>query len=415
MKQGFKLQPNTLIRNIRLRLYPTERYINKLNECFLARTIVYNHLVSYNNKVYQKLNTYDYYFNLRKELMRLRETNEYPILNAVDSHMLRECVEDLDRGYKNYLNRHKTRPPQIQHEIIKHCRFVEGVKISYKKHKLYLPKMEDSKIKLSTKLKDSAYGIRYHGMPTKKYKILKIVQCSITQDLIGRWFATLTAHVVVRNKPDISKSAERVGIDVGIGRLVTDSDGRMFKLVKNLKVESKYRKYIYKYLHYLNTGDNEKYLYYKDRFRRYHYKRMAISNDYVQKLSRWYINNFSEIAIEDINMFKMVKSFNKDTLASRIKFGSFTRRKFFNRAIIESRMGSFLKCIKYKAAEAGTNIFIVNKIYTSICCSKCLTIDAGNRNKTKFQCVNCGYKNHADINAAINIKNFSFKKEKCIE
>ena len=65
MKQGFKLQPNTLIRNIRLRLYPTERYINKLNECFLARTIVYNHLVSYNNKVYQKLNTYDYYFNLR--------------------------------------------------------------------------------------------------------------------------------------------------------------------------------------------------------------------------------------------------------------------------------------------------------------------------------------------------------------
>lgn len=228
MKQGFKLQPNTLIRNIRLRLYPTERYINKLNECFLARTIVYNHLVNYNNKIYQKLNTYDYYFNLRKELMRLRETNEYPILNAVDSHMLRECVEDLDRGYKNYLNRHKTRPPQIQHEINKHCRFVEGVRISYKKCKLYLPKMEDGKIKLSTKLKDPTCGIRYHGMPTKKYKILKIVQCSIAQDLIGRWFATVTAHVVLRNKPDISKSAERVGIDVGIGRLVTDSDGRMF-------------------------------------------------------------------------------------------------------------------------------------------------------------------------------------------
>lgn len=258
MKQGFKLQPNILIRNIRLRLYPTERYINKLNECFLARTIVYNHLVSYNNKVYQKLNTYDYYFNLRKELMRLRETNEYPILNAVDSHMLRECVEDLDRGYKNYLNRYKTRPPQIQHETIKQCRFVEGVKISYKKHKLYLPKMEDSKIKQSTKLKDPTCGIRYYGMPTKKYKILKIVQCSITQDLIGRWFATVTAHVVLRSKPNISKSTERVGIDVGIGRLVTDSDGRMFKLVKNAKVESKYRKYIYKYLDYLNAGDKYK-------------------------------------------------------------------------------------------------------------------------------------------------------------
>ena len=415
MKQTFKLQSDTVVRNIRLRIYPTEKYINKLNECFLARNIVYNHLVKYNNDVFRKQNTYDYYFNLRKELMKLRESNTYPVLNIVDSHMLRECVEDLDRGYKNYLNRYKTKPPQIQNTIQKNCRFVEGVKISYKKSKLYLPRMEDSKLKFSTKLKNSLYGIRYRGMSTKKYRILKITQCNITQDLIGRWFATLTVHAKMRTPIKSMPNTIRIGIAVGLGRLVTDSEGKMFSMPKNQKIELKYKKYIYKYLHYLHNNDNEKYLYYKDRFRCYHYKRMAISNDFVQKLSRWYINNFRELAIENINMFKMVKSFSRDTLASRIKFQTMKCRSFINRALLESRMGLFLKCVKYKALENGNKIFIVNKMYTSVCCSKCLTIDINSRKGANFKCVNCGYKNHADINAAINIRNFSFDKEKCIE
>ena len=408
MKQTFKLLPNTVVRNICLRIYPTEHYRNKLNDCFLARNIVYNHLVNYNNEVYAKRYTYDYYFNLRREMMKLRESNLYPLLNNVDSHMLRECVEDLDNAYKNYLNKYKSKPPQIKVDTEKSCRFVEGVRISYKKAKIYLPKMENEKLKFSTRQKDPKYGIRYSGMPTKKYKILKITQCSITQDLIGRWFATITVHAKVRNNVVNCKSTERIGIDVGIGRLATDSNGRMFKMVKNLKTEAKYKSYIYKYLHYLHTGDMDKYLYYKDRYRRYHYKRKALGVDFVHKLSRWYVNNFTEIAIENLDLFNMVKSFNKDTLASKIKFGSFARRKFFNRLLKESKMGLFLNCIKYKALEVGCKIFIINKCYTSICCSKCLSINISNRHNERFKCLNCGYKNHADINAAINIRNFSF-------
>jgi len=39
-------------------------------------------------------------------------------------------------------------------------------------------------------------------------------------------------------------------------------------------------------------------------------------------------------------------------------------------------------------------------------CSQCKCIDDDNRKtQEKFECVSCGYKNNADVNAALNIRN----------
>ncbi|RXI54964.1 RNA-guided endonuclease InsQ/TnpB family protein [Clostridium tetani] len=63
--------------------------------------------------------------------------------------------------------------------------------------------------------------------------------------------------------------------------------------------------------------------------------------------------------------------------------------------------------LKYKAEEIGIDIIFINPKYTSQRCSKCGNINNKNRDckkdQAKFQCIICGYKENADINASKNI------------
>ena len=63
--------------------------------------------------------------------------------------------------------------------------------------------------------------------------------------------------------------------------------------------------------------------------------------------------------------------------------------------------------IKYKANEKGIDVIFINPRYTSKRCSACGNIHEDNRNckdnQAKFECVICGHKENADINASKNI------------
>lgn len=63
--------------------------------------------------------------------------------------------------------------------------------------------------------------------------------------------------------------------------------------------------------------------------------------------------------------------------------------------------------VKYKAEEKGIKVILINPRYTSKRCSKCGNIHSENRDikkdQSKFECITCGYKENADINASKNI------------
>jgi len=58
--------------------------------------------------------------------------------------------------------------------------------------------------------------------------------------------------------------------------------------------------------------------------------------------------------------------------------------------------------IRYKAGLAGIAFELVNAQYTSQTC-RCGHQEKQNRDRDRFECRMCGYKQHADVNAAINI------------
>jgi putative transposase len=66
------------------------------------------------------------------------------------------------------------------------------------------------------------------------------------------------------------------------------------------------------------------------------------------------------------------------------------------------QLGGF---IDYKARRAGVRVVFVDPAFTSQQCSRCAHIDRSNRpNQSTFQCRRCGFAEHADVNAAVNLK-----------
>lgn len=67
-------------------------------------------------------------------------------------------------------------------------------------------------------------------------------------------------------------------------------------------------------------------------------------------------------------------------------------------------IGGFNNKLLYKAENAGRQIIKIPAKYTSQRCSCCEQIDKRNRlSQAEFKCINCGYQENADVNAAKNI------------
>jgi putative transposase len=60
--------------------------------------------------------------------------------------------------------------------------------------------------------------------------------------------------------------------------------------------------------------------------------------------------------------------------------------------------------LEYKAEAIGKSVCFVDARYTSQKCSACGCVAKSNRNREKFVCKSCGHTEHADFNAAKNIR-----------
>ena len=71
-----------------------------------------------------------------------------------------------------------------------------------------------------------------------------------------------------------------------------------------------------------------------------------------------------------------------------------------NESMLTQNHGQLGKFLEYKAIMKGKLVIEVPANYSSQECAQCGNIDSKNRIKTKFCCVKCGNKDHADINAS---------------
>ena len=80
------------------------------------------------------------------------------------------------------------------------------------------------------------------------------------------------------------------------------------------------------------------------------------------------------------------------------------RGKKLNKWLSSWSFYQFEQFLAYKAEAIGKRVVFVDARYTSQKCSRCGRRSSANRKKSRFRCGSCGYTAHADINAAVNVR-----------
>ena len=207
----------------------------------------------------------------------------------------------------------------------------------------------------------------------------------------GKWF--LMAVIETDDLPPLDTD-DFLGVDLGVENLATDSDGAIhsgddveqvrikhqtlkqaLQSAADLAANHRRRKRIRKKLK--RIGDREA------RFRRN--TNHCISKRIVAKAK----GTLRGIALEDLKGIRQRTRFRKPQRNRMGSWGFDQLRQF----------------VRYKAAQAGVPLKIVDPKYTSQMCSQCEHVERGNRSsQARFCCKRCGLIDHADCNAARNIR-----------
>lgn len=180
-----------------------------------------------------------------------------------------------------------------------------------------------------------------------------------------------------------NESSAIIGVDRGLYNICTLSTGEKFSSKKIISVKRK-RQYQRKMLQRKGTRSAKRRL--KKLSGRE--KRFTLDTNHCisKKLS---INlNVSVYVLEDLKNIR-------DTRKGKKVNSWLSNWSFFQ----------LQSLLEYKCKRNNILVTYVDPHYTSQKCAICGTIDKTNRHKSKYVCKNCGNIEHADVNAAINIKN----------
>ena len=111
--------------------------------------------------------------------------------------------------------------------------------------------------------------------------------------------------------------------------------------------------------------------------------------------------NHAMVCLEDLQVRNMVRS----ARGNAKKPGSNVRAKSgLNKSILDQGWAEFRRQLEYKLAWNGGWLVPVPPHNTSRTCPDCGHVAAANRtSQARFNCVACGYANHADLVGAMNI------------
>jgi putative transposase len=109
------------------------------------------------------------------------------------------------------------------------------------------------------------------------------------------------------------------------------------------------------------------------------------------------------VALEDLKVHSMTKS-AKGTIAepgTRV-----AQKSGLNRAILDKGWHLLERALTSASRYTGTTVVKINPAYTSQTCNRCGAVDPKSRqSQAIFRCTACGHQAHADVNAALNIRN----------
>ncbi|MCK4844886.1 MAG: transposase, partial [Candidatus Heimdallarchaeota archaeon] len=115
--------------------------------------------------------------------------------------------------------------------------------------------------------------------------------------------------------------------------------------------------------------------------------------DFLHKVSRFYVETYDLICIEDLNIIALSHKGNKNNKRSRT----------LHRHILDASWGQFFNYLSYKAVNADKKVVKVHPKGTTQECSRCGQIVKKNLSDRIHFCPYCNLELDRDYNSSINI------------
>ena len=199
------------------------------------------------------------------------------------------------------------------------------------------------------------------------------------------WWVSITVEM-----PDeiALNTSPPVGVDVGLNRLATLSDGRKFENQKPLVYQLKKLRRLNKELARRTKG-GKNWLKTKDKLSRTHYEIACMRLDWLHKLTTEIAKTSGIVAVEDLHVKGLI------------------RNRCLSRSFSDAAVGTLLDLLESKVPRQGAMLLKVDRFFPSSQLCHC----CGTRKEDLtladriFVCPNfdCGYSGDRDENAALNL------------
>ena len=321
------------------------------------------------------------YAGMCKLLTEWRNTTETAWLADAPVHPLQQTLKDLERAYTNFFAKRADFPRFKKKGQSDSFRYPDPkqIKLDQANSRLFLPKLG---------------WLRYRN----SREALGTVKNVTVSQSCGKWFVSIQTEREVEQP--VHPSASIVGVDMGIARFATLSDGTVFEPINSFKKQqarlARYQRAMSRKTKFSNNWKKA-----KAKVKKLHQKIGNIRRDYLHKTTTTISQNHAMVCIEDLQ----VRNMSKSAAGSAKAPGRNVKAKSgLNKSILDQGWFEFRRQLEYKQAWRGGLVVAVNPRNTSRTCPCCGHVSADNRQtQARFACVECGFEENADVVGAINV------------
>lgn len=340
---------------------------------------VYNKALALQKENHEASHKFISYVQMASHLVEWKKSAELAWLKESPSQSLQHALKHLERAYKNFFEKRAAFPRFARRGIHDSFCYPQGFKLEQNNNRIFLPKLG---------------WVRYRNS--------RVVEGEVRNVTVSRraekWFVSIQTQREV--EPPRPMTSTAVGIDVGIVRFVTLSDGRHIAPVNSFKTQqdrlARYQRRMSRKMKFSNNWKKA-----QTKLQKIHSHIANARRDFLHKASTAISKNHAFVCIEDLQ----IKNMSKSSKGTREQHGVRVRQKSgLNRSILDQGWGEFRRQLGYKLDWGGGILLAVPPHNTSITCPCCSHVLKHNRQtQATFACVACGYQNNADVVGAINI------------
>jgi len=214
----------------------------------------------------------------------------------------------------------------------------------------------------------------------------------------GRWYACFECERAPVQGPMDRRRV--LGVDRGVHALAATSDGRLHRNACALEKHRRRVEQLQRTVARRKRGGKQRRKAVAA-LARAHERVANARRDRAHKVARKIVDRAAVIAIETLRLRAMTRS-ARGTVEQPGR--NVHAKAGLNRVVLDAGFGLLQQMIVAKAEEAGCAVVAVDARYSSQTCSRCGHVAAESRRRRRFVCIACGFRVHADINAALVIR-----------